>query len=338
MTVYRNIKGEQTMEKYILLLFIDDLLGKDINLVRLDEQLQISIQILINKGFKILVSGDGNKSFKFAKRFAYIFQDENVISTEDKLNNLQKDNLIKMSGCVICFEEEVEFLAKSLNSSCVFIDTEDNNENKEDEIKIKFNKFTISSLNAGELVKKIEESINYKSDRKDENSTNLDKNLSDEFEEYKKQIKKKVEQFINNNKLEDAKNLIIEYENIVKNDANICSMKGIIAVMEGRIEEGEEILKEGLLIYPISFDLLYNLGYIYEIQEKYTKEYLYYNKAILVSNEDTKRQLENKISQLDNIEEVKNYKVKEKNNIATEVLLIKMRKQTYELELNIKNR
>ncbi len=315
------------MEKHILLLFADNLFGEDINLVKLDEQLQIAVQILINKGFKIWVSGDGNGSYEFAKKFVYIFQNGNICIIKYKLNYLQEENLIHKFNCVIGFEKEVACLAKSLYSAYVFINIDDNNK-----IQTECDEFTTKNLNAGRLVERIEEVNNYQFDKKNQNSINSEKISNDEFEEYKKQIKKTVEQFINNNNLIEAKNLITKYESIVKDDVDIYSMKGIIFIMEGNLEEAEKILNEGLIIYPISFDLLYNLGYLYEIQKKYKKEYLYYNKAFLLADEETKSQLENKISQLEDVEDVREYKVNKENCIATEILLIKMKKQICELK------
>ena len=123
--------------------------NQNINLLRLDEQLQISCQILINKGYDFLVAGDGEQSFEFAKRFSYIFQDKNMNNTEDILDESQEVELIKKSSCIVCFQDEAVKLAKLLNSQYIFI-------NIEDDIEEQFDGFTIESLNAGKFVKKLD--------------------------------------------------------------------------------------------------------------------------------------------------------------------------------------
>lgn len=62
--------------------------------------------------------------------------------------------------------------------------------------------------------------------KKEMNKTN------DEFESYKIQIKSSIKTLIENNKLEDAKKLIEQYEEIVKDDIEIVLLKSQISVKE----------------------------------------------------------------------------------------------------------
>ncbi|EOR20123.1 family 2 glycosyl transferase [Clostridium sartagoforme AAU1] len=102
---------------------------------------------------------------------------------------------------------------------------------------------------------------------------------SDEMNEYKKKVKKVLTELINDNNLINAKKIIEEYENIIKEDLDICSMKAVIAIVENRLEDGESILKNGLEIDKNNFDLNYNLGYVYEQLEKFNLAIDYYSKA-----------------------------------------------------------
>lgn len=264
------------MKEKLLLIFTEKIFTEqNINLAKLDEQLQIAFQILVNRNYEVLVSGDGDQSFEFAKGFSYIFQDENIKNTEYKLNDSQKSELMKNSNCIVCFQEEVQ-LAQSLHRPFILIDVKAKNVGEKDDIEEKFDGFTIDSLNAGEIVKRVEELISSGLDMKKENSidvkkqkSNFTENSSDEFEEYKNQVKKTIEQFINNNEFEEAKNLISEYESIVKDDVNIYSMKAIIAINENKLYDAKDILIGGVKLFKNNFDLIYNLAYVYEMIGEY---------------------------------------------------------------------
>lgn len=105
------------------------------------------------------------------------------------------------------------------------------------------------------------------------------------MEQYKKKIKENIEVLINNNSLEDAKNVIKEYEELVPRDEDIYSFKAVIAMMEGNMNKAEIVLKEGVALYPTSFDLLYNLGCLYETNNK-SDAAIYYGRAFKYSKDE----------------------------------------------------
>lgn len=289
------------MNNKLLLIFSEKIFTKkSVNLVKLDEQLQIAFQILINNGYQVLVSGDGDKSFEFAKKFSYIFQDENIKNAEGRLNESQKAEFIKKSDCIVCFQEEEVKLAKSLNSQYIFINIEEGN------IKEEFDGFTIKSLNAGEIVKKVEELLcdvfdledNYSAELNDTKS-DVTTNSSGEFEEYKNQIKKTIEELINDNELNKAKNLIVEYESIVKGDQEIYSLKAIIAIKENRLNDSKVILIDGIELFENNFDLTYNLAYVYEILGEHNDAIVTYDKALKLTHDyELRKQIYNIINNL----------------------------------------
>lgn len=90
------------------------------------------------------------------------------------------------------------------------------------------------------------------------------KDLENDLNDYKASIKDNIKSMIDAGNLLRAHRLIFEYERIQKDDVEVISMKAVIAIMENRLNEAEEILKEGLLIEPDNPDLLYNLNYVYE--------------------------------------------------------------------------
>lgn len=113
----------------------------------------------------------------------------------------------------------------------------------------------------------------------------------DNTNEVYKQIKQNIELLINGQKFNDANLLIDEYMKMVKDDAEIYSMKAIIAIMEGRLDKAEKILKDGLDIDENNFDLLYNLGYLNSIQNRRIEALAAYTISKLVCNEDYNREL-----------------------------------------------
>lgn len=94
-------------------------------------------------------------------------------------------------------------------------------------------------------------------------------------------IKVKIKELIECGELEFAKELLEKYEDLFKDDVEIYSMKAIIAMMEDRMEEAEQILLEGYKVNKYSIDILYNLGFLYENKEKYNEALKFYKKAKL---------------------------------------------------------
>lgn len=129
----------------------------------------------------------------------------------------------------------------------------------------------------------------------------------DNYEKLKKEFKKNMEILINQNRLDEAKEFLTQYENIVKDDIEIYSIKGVIAMMEGKFEEAEKILKEGLELQPLNFDMLYDLAYLYEYSKKYLNAYRYYDRALKVSDEKYVKDISYKLEELRKIDKVKKY-------------------------------
>lgn len=97
----------------------------------------------------------------------------------------------------------------------------------------------------------------------------MQNNTSSEFDESSIKIKKLLETLIKEENFEKAKEIINEYERTIKNDLEICSMKAVIAIIENRLDNAEEILREGLLLDNDNYDLLYNMAYLQQLKENY---------------------------------------------------------------------
>ncbi|MDF2520933.1 MAG: hypothetical protein K0R84_1561, partial [Clostridia bacterium] len=98
---------------------------------------------------------------------------------------------------------------------------------------------------------------------------------------YQKKIKENISILINENKLREAKEVLSQYESIVSNDTDVYSTKAVIYMMEGNIEQAEQVLVEGLNASKGNFDLLYNLAYLYQSKGQTELAIEYYKEAFL---------------------------------------------------------
>lgn len=123
--------------------------------------------------------------------------------------------------------------------------------------------------------------------------------MNEKMLDLRHQIKENISQLVNLGRIDAAKALISEYELSVKNDIEICSIKAVIAIMEGRLQDAEGILKDALMIDSSNFDINYNLAYVYSQLQDFNRAYRYYKKAKELCKDDN---IKNEInSELDNI-------------------------------------
>lgn len=104
--------------------------------------------------------------------------------------------------------------------------------------------------------------------------------VQNELKELKKSIQDAIKDAINAGEIDTAIALINEYEDAVGLDAPLCSAKGIIFMINEQLEDAENIFLAGLDFEPNNADLLYNLGYINDIQNDFGKAREYYNKSL----------------------------------------------------------
>lgn len=117
--------------------------------------------------------------------------------------------------------------------------------------------------------------------------------------EYSQKIKKQISLFIEENKLDEALEAIRINEKILNDDIEIYSMKAIIDIIKGEYKQAEQKLFEGLKLSINDFDILYNLGYLYEIESQVYQSISFYTKALMNCSENhIKLDLESKIIKL----------------------------------------
>ena len=115
---------------------------------------------------------------------------------------------------------------------------------------------------------------------------------------YQKKLKENIKQLINENRLKDAKDLLNQYEDIVKNDVDIYTIRGVIAIMEGNMDEAEEVLGKGVL-EDNDDDLLYNIAYLYKVIGKIDRAIYFYKRLYhQTSDTNTKKEVEKELDNL----------------------------------------
>lgn len=95
--------------------------------------------------------------------------------------------------------------------------------------------------------------------------------MSENFELMKAQVKENILVLINNDKLTQASELLNEYQQMVNDDPEVFSIRCVIAIKNGLLDEAAKSIQQGLNISKFDFDLQYNLAYIYELKEEYRK-------------------------------------------------------------------
>lgn len=109
-------------------------------------------------------------------------------------------------------------------------------------------------------------------------------------------IREDIRQLINQGMISQAKYLISEYEKTFPITSEIYQMKGIVAFSENNYLDAENFFKLALKLYHFDVDALFNLGYLYEVQEQYDRAVQNYNLALEYCDDELlKEELHSKI-------------------------------------------
>lgn len=130
----------------------------------------------------------------------------------------------------------------------------------------------------------------------------LDSDLdSNNIEKNKLDLKNKIQSFIENNNIGEAKLLISNYEESYSRDLDVFSMKAIICMIQDKFTDAETLLRQGLEINPLNFDLNYNMAFLQDTIGNKPEALQYYT----IANENCKNYtlketIANKILELSN--------------------------------------
>lgn len=104
-----------------------------------------------------------------------------------------------------------------------------------------------------------------------------------------KELTDQIMDFAHQGQFTAAHLLMDQYIKLSPHSIDRYSVEAMLGVLEGNLEYSEKILHEGLGIYPQSFDLLYNLGYVYEQMEDILEAYHMYMKARYIASTEQEK-------------------------------------------------
>lgn len=87
---------------------------------------------------------------------------------------------------------------------------------------------------------------------------------SDELKKLKLDYKKLIENSINTGNIQEAKNMIEEYEGIYEEDVEILNMKSIIEMINNNFSAAEKLLRKSVLLDPNNYNTNFNIAYLKE--------------------------------------------------------------------------
>lgn len=105
----------------------------------------------------------------------------------------------------------------------------------------------------------------------------------EKFQQHKQmqqQVKQAIQGMIESQQLAQANEAIMQYLESNSADSDIFAMNGMLHIMNGSPEEAIQSFLKGHQHFPWDEDLLYNLGYVYEITGDYNNSRMYYHKAL----------------------------------------------------------
>ncbi len=102
-------------------------------------------------------------------------------------------------------------------------------------------------------------------------------------------LKEQIIQFFEQDLLDVANSLMDQYIKLAPYITERYSLEAMIRAGEADWERAEAVLSEGLNYHPLSFDLLYNLGFVYQSQNNLFEAYNMYMKARYVAQEETEK-------------------------------------------------
>ncbi len=92
----------------------------------------------------------------------------------------------------------------------------------------------------------------------------------------KNSVKENIQNLINSNELDSALLVINKFLEVVSDDADMVTLKGVVSLMRGDFEEALSYFLESRKIEPNNIDNLYNLAYVFKQMDQYEGAYQCY--------------------------------------------------------------
>ncbi|NBG88299.1 sugar-transfer associated ATP-grasp domain-containing protein [Isachenkonia alkalipeptolytica] len=117
--------------------------------------------------------------------------------------------------------------------------------------------------------------------------------------ERERKIKDGILKFIHQGNIKEAEKILRKYEEAQQDDPDIFNLKSMIKVGQGEQDKAEKILLEGIELHPGNFDMVMNLAFLVEGQDRSLYALDLYTKAYyLTGNNKEKNEAETAIKSL----------------------------------------
>lgn len=91
--------------------------------------------------------------------------------------------------------------------------------------------------------------------------------------------KRLIEQKLEDQDIEEAERLLLQYESECPDDADLLTLKENYYLLRGDLEQALECAKQGVRRLPLNGDMQYNLAYVYELLEDWISALICYGRA-----------------------------------------------------------
>ncbi len=103
-------------------------------------------------------------------------------------------------------------------------------------------------------------------------------------------LRQQIVALFEQDQLDEAKFFMEQYIKLAPRAVERYSLEAMIYSGAEDLDGAEKILLEGISVHPLSFDLLYNLGYVYDVKENYLEAYNMYMKARYIAEKPEEKQ------------------------------------------------
>lgn len=122
---------------------------------------------------------------------------------------------------------------------------------------------------------------------------------SDELKKLKVDYKKLIENSINTGNIQEAKNMIDEYEGIYEEDVEILNMKSIIEMINNNFSVAEKLLRKSVLLDPNNYNTNFNIAYLKESIGQLEDAIKFYKNVLMnCKDEGTILEINNRINSI----------------------------------------
>jgi glycosyltransferase involved in cell wall biosynthesis/tRNA isopentenyl-2-thiomethyl-A-37 hydroxylase MiaE len=114
----------------------------------------------------------------------------------------------------------------------------------------------------------------------------IEQPTDEEFGKLSKDLKRQIQQLINNEEFSNARILLNEYKKINSSDEELLSIEAVMDFYKGDNLEASVKFLESLFLSEDNYETLFNIGYLLEVDNNYNDSYYFYQEALTYCYEE----------------------------------------------------